>query len=521
MSSTESLLDGLENIININPSSLSELAKLISKNMGFLNISKSRTRIRPDPFLPSYGAKVDFNPIKKYDDNMSLIAFLAREAISRGKGNREAYNLLASSLYSLKLNKHVIDVVTSARNEGITTQLLEELYQKAVVEEGEHVLVTQAFTELGYENVDQFAFIKLSPFLSFRDWAREVNGTLVSICESKNTVSNTYRQAHQDFEDVKLYKNEIEAKPLIGIQVDDLEVLLGTIPFVGGEGLYELDLLHNHLRKKVVKVADTSLIYNPSKMTKYFFKGKYLVSAVPNNYFNNYFHALIQIASRILLAIENPKFDEYRILIPDNAPAWMMDFFVLSGVELSRIETMPTDGISVIESAMILPMNWDVCPNEISASRRALSINERSIQRDKDYYLIRNDVQNYTRALINEDEIIDICINHGIEVIDPLDYTLSEQIELFSQARTLISSGSSSITNMLFAGSGAEIVILGPRLFWGMLFPDMAAACGHNFSVVFGDFIAGNNYTAGPHNLYASDAESFSNLLSKFVLVDD
>ncbi|ABV37605.1 hypothetical protein Ssed_3001 [Shewanella sediminis HAW-EB3] len=517
MSNSEYLLSNLDDVISVNSSSLSELAQVIDKNLGFLNIAKSRTRIRPDPFLPPYGAKKFFNPIEKYDENMHLIAFLAKQAISNSRVNTQAYNLLASSLYNLNMMQQVIEVIECAEKYDISTTLLNELQSKATLELGIRETINQKFTQLGYENVEQFEHMQLSPFLSYKGWAKEISGKLITICDTKNTVSNIYRHAHQDFDDVKVHTNKISAEPLVGIQVKQLNILLGTIPFIDNKGLYELDLLHNHLKKQLVKVADTSLLYNPAQLDKYLFSGKYLISAVPNNYFTNYFHALIQVSSRILLTIENPEFDDHKILMPDNTPRWVIEFLILAGVTESRIDIMPTNGISTIEHATILPMNWDVCPNEIAASRRALLKNNSSLAGKKDYYLIRKDVQNYTRALVNEEEIIDACNQRGIEVIDPLDYTLPEQMQLFSNARTLISSGSSSITNMLFAGPETEIIILGPRLFWGMLFPDMAAACGHNFSVVFGDFIAGNNHTKNPHNLYVSDVKSFTTLLDEHI----
>ena len=92
-------------------------------------------------------------------------------------------------------------------------------------------------------------------------------------------------------------------------------------------------------------------------------------------------------------------------------------------------------------------------------------------------------------------------------VIDPLDYSLPEQIELFKGAGIIVTSASSAYTNMLFASQDIDVVIVMPRLFWGMLSADLATACGHTLTTILGEFVAGNNNVSDPHHPYSADPE--------------
>ena len=158
-------------------------------------------------------------------------------------------------------------------------------------------------------------------------------------------------------------------------------------------------------------------------------------------------------------------------------------------------------------------MKWEVCPSEIQALRHAIG-NEFAREGERvNYYLTRNNVKNFHRSLVNEDEFIAICRDRGFTILDPIDYSLEEQIALFSRAGTIVTSDSSGDTNMIYAPPGAEVVIVIPGRFCGMLMADVAIACGHTMSVIIGEFLAGDRNVDHSHGPYRADPEMLRNLL--------
>jgi hypothetical protein len=67
------------------------------------------------------------------------------------------------------------------------------------------------------------------------------------------------------------------------------------------------------------------------------------------------------------------------------------------------------------------------------------------------------------RKVLNEDELESRLKAHGFEVIQPDDWTLAEQIAVFSECDTLIGIHGAGLTNCLFMRSGGTVVELRKR----------------------------------------------------------
>jgi hypothetical protein len=63
------------------------------------------------------------------------------------------------------------------------------------------------------------------------------------------------------------------------------------------------------------------------------------------------------------------------------------------------------------------------------------------------------------RYIINEDEVVDQLVKLGFTIIDAVDYSFAEQVQLFSSAGCVVSIFGSGLTNILFC-TGATIVEL-------------------------------------------------------------
>ena len=80
---------------------------------------------------------------------------------------------------------------------------------------------------------------------------------------------------------------------------------------------------------------------------------------------------------------------------------------------------------------------------------------------DKKIYVTREN-SSY-RKIVNESDIIPILRSNGYKIINPLQYTMDEQIRIFSQADKIISPHGSNLSNIIFCKPGTEIYEIGPK----------------------------------------------------------
>jgi capsular polysaccharide biosynthesis protein len=76
-------------------------------------------------------------------------------------------------------------------------------------------------------------------------------------------------------------------------------------------------------------------------------------------------------------------------------------------------------------------------------------------------YLTRQNA-NY-RNLINEENVVHILKKDGFRVVDPNTMDVIEQIDLFSNAKFVVSPTGSSLTNIVFCSPGTKVVEIKPR----------------------------------------------------------
>jgi capsular polysaccharide biosynthesis protein len=78
----------------------------------------------------------------------------------------------------------------------------------------------------------------------------------------------------------------------------------------------------------------------------------------------------------------------------------------------------------------------------------------------KNIYISRNNPKflNNNRMIINEKEVIDVLKKYGFEVYDLENISFAGQMELFSQAKTIIGVHGAGLTNMIFSGKKAKII---------------------------------------------------------------
>lgn len=90
------------------------------------------------------------------------------------------------------------------------------------------------------------------------------------------------------------------------------------------------------------------------------------------------------------------------------------------------------------------------------------------------------------RALVDTAEVEDFMRSHGYEVIECSGFTFEEQVRLFSEAKSVVGVMGAAMTNTIFSPPGTRVVHLACERWFEPYYWDLADACMHTCSYVFG-----------------------------------
>ena len=90
------------------------------------------------------------------------------------------------------------------------------------------------------------------------------------------------------------------------------------------------------------------------------------------------------------------------------------------------------------------------------------------------------------RRLRNEDEVITLCRDLGLDIVRPEQSTLAEQARLFRQANLVVGVKGAALTNALFCSSRTHLVVLSPGDFPDPFYWDLTAPASIGYSEIFG-----------------------------------
>ena len=90
------------------------------------------------------------------------------------------------------------------------------------------------------------------------------------------------------------------------------------------------------------------------------------------------------------------------------------------------------------------------------------------------------------RPLENEQEIQDLCVESGFQVIEPENYTLRQQAQLFNGAEIIVGIKGAALTNLIFCDSAATVIVLSPDSWAEPFFWDIAGQSGIRYIEVVG-----------------------------------
>ena len=179
---------------------------------------------------------------------------------------------------------------------------------------------------------------------------------------------------------------------------------------------------------------------------------------------NNHYHWLFDALPRLKL-LENV-IDAIEVFIVPNQISknqiWMLNQMGITEERLYKIT--PTEKIW-FENIYItsLPGSEGFSPKwAIDFLRKSFGITKNK-KKEKNYYFTRRDVK--TRQIINEEAIITLLLKHDFEVITMSELSFIEQIEICSNAKTIISYHGAALSNIVFSTDCTIVEIFSPDYF--------------------------------------------------------
>jgi hypothetical protein len=189
---------------------------------------------------------------------------------------------------------------------------------------------------------------------------------------------------------------------------------------------------------------------------------------------NSYFHFVAETLPNleVLLAFEkkNPQINP-KILLSQNSPKFVYQYLDLFGYHRDRIVELNQENLLV--QKMIVASNrfytlknphddW----NRHLYSKSAFEFLSKKLVQNVDslpfrkIYITRKDAP--TRNILNEKDLTELLIKNGFEIFCLSDFSVKEQIQIFSETKTLICPHGAGMVNTIFS-KNMKIIELYPK----------------------------------------------------------
>lgn len=189
---------------------------------------------------------------------------------------------------------------------------------------------------------------------------------------------------------------------------------------------------------------------------------------------HNYFHWLLEVLPRLLLARDRGLVDDIPLLVQERIAPQMEELLkLIFGKPPSLIKIGPGYNVEVGKLHLVT----DICHNEVHTrhlpDRRDILLSQTAIQllRKAVAPLMRQGVKQFERVLIarqnvafrrlvNREALELVLKERGYATFDPGAATFSQQVQVFSNARFIICEAGAAQANLVFCQPGATICIL-------------------------------------------------------------
>jgi len=182
-----------------------------------------------------------------------------------------------------------------------------------------------------------------------------------------------------------------------------------------------------------------------------------------------HYHFLFDFLPRLIF--RKGPFADVSVAVPDIIKNYQYQALInVYGIPREKIVVYPTRNYATLFKQLIvtptLVSDFWAAPEVVTIPRaglsKARSPADARLQRPDFIYVSRRDTLD-RRRLANEDKLVDRLSQLGFIEIYPGDYSLEEEMWIFSRAKIVIGPFGSGMANILFCSPGAKVIVLQPN----------------------------------------------------------
>ncbi|MDF2690490.1 MAG: hypothetical protein K0S29_345 [Gammaproteobacteria bacterium] len=245
------------------------------------------------------------------------------------------------------------------------------------------------------------------------------------------------------------------------------------------QGTYLLDdnkeqiTKHDALSKhpdKILSFDDKTILLNA------FPKGEQLEKAISlfEDWQGNYYHWLLETLPKLMLIKDEKEFADYPLLVPGDLPQQFyesLEFMTDNKRQLIKLapnklhyvkQLIYSSNLSVINQAYHRKIKHDDCKVSFAAVNYVRQNCQKLMSKHAPQRLLYIERNSGYRQVLNEDEVKQLVLSYGFEMIDCAKLNFYEQVNLFSQAKLIIGPSGASFANLIFCAKGARALTFTP-----------------------------------------------------------
>jgi tetratricopeptide (TPR) repeat protein len=176
----------------------------------------------------------------------------------------------------------------------------------------------------------------------------------------------------------------------------------------------------------------------------------------------NYFHMLIDHFSRLAILEDYPELNNIPLLIHNREmPAFYQECLKILQIDPARLIKVPPATVIYCKNVIVPTMlsnndaHFKIAVNWIRKKFMPKNLADKQ-EGNRLIYIPRS--RENKKRLTSEDELTKALQNLGFEIIFPQDYSLKEQIEIFSGAKMIVGPHGTGLTNIIWAPQSAKII---------------------------------------------------------------
>ena len=246
----------------------------------------------------------------------------------------------------------------------------------------------------------------------------------------------------------------------------------------------------------------------------------------------NYAHWLTEVLPRVAIFCADERFKDIPIVVNEGLHNNIMEsLFLVVGPEREVIllpigRGLSCDRLYITSASGYVPFEWrktklSGCPHGVFSPpafdilRKHLNRLEQNFKDQRwpeKIFLRRN--SGY-RKVINANDVEKLFLSRGYVVVEPEKLTFSQQVALFKNSKTIVSSSGAALANIIFAPRDSKVFILISKhpdtIYW--YWQNLACVSGKTVNYVFGK-ISGSE-VRGVHASFIVDLDDLVSLISE------